>query len=218
LTVYTGAIKNLYGIIPGGLKKNFHVQYPDKETFSSMLLDLYLAVKPNLNIMDAIIAMEGQGPSAGNPRKLGLIFASSDALALDVAATSTVGLKVPMIEEAKKRKLPYAKHSDIEIVGNKIRVRNFKSPYLIINRIPSFLVKIARYFLTRRPVVDKNKCTGCAKCAEICTRQIIKMVEGYPKIDYSKCIRCYCCHEYCPSKAYKLKQSFILKFFRERNV
>jgi len=221
LTVYTGAVKNLYGLFPGGLKKKYHVELPTRNKFSNMLLDLYLLIKPQLTIMDAIIGMDGQGPSSGNPRKIGLVLASSDALALDTVITSIVGFKkseVPVIYLGKKRNLPESDLKNILVVGesiNSVKIKKFKKPYFMVDILPRFVVNTARGIIWPKPFVIKERCVGCGKCAEVCVKQTITMIDGKAHIDYSKCIRCYCCHEYCPHKAITLKRNVIQKVIKK---
>jgi len=67
---YTGAVKNMFGCVPGGGKSEKHALAPNEDLFSNLLLDIYQNVTPHLNIMDAIIGLEGDGPgSAGTPKK-----------------------------------------------------------------------------------------------------------------------------------------------------
>ena len=81
---YTGAIKNLFGLIPGLKKSRFHFNFPEKEDFAAMIVDLLSTVKPSYAIMDGIVAMEGPGPGSGYPKSLGLLAGSSNLLALDL--------------------------------------------------------------------------------------------------------------------------------------
>lgn len=93
LTKMTGAIKNLYGCIPGGVKQMLHKEAIGEKKFSHLLVDIYYHVKPGLNIMDAILCMEGEGPSAGKPKKINLLIGSKNAIALDVVASKIMGYK-----------------------------------------------------------------------------------------------------------------------------
>jgi uncharacterized protein (DUF362 family) len=87
----TGAVKNLFGCIPGLEKAQFHVKVPDRADFGEMLVDLLLACQPDLCIMDAVIGMEGAGPAGGVPRHIGAILASADAVGMDVVAAAITG-------------------------------------------------------------------------------------------------------------------------------
>ena len=109
LTILTGAVKNLYGLIPGTIKLRYHATLKTSDLFSDMLLDLYLATKQKvrLNIMDGVLGMQGQGPFAGELVWPKMILASDDALALDATFTTIASAKgkVPLITLAKERGL-----------------------------------------------------------------------------------------------------------------
>ena len=69
-TLATGAVKNCFGYIPGVAKAEYHLNTGmDQGRFAALLLDLYLARPPVLSVMDAVIGMEGNGPSNGTPAR-----------------------------------------------------------------------------------------------------------------------------------------------------
>jgi uncharacterized protein (DUF362 family) len=88
MTVYSGAVKNLFGIIPGSFKAEYHLRFEDTMDFSNLLIDLCLFAKPVLTIMDAVIGMEGYGPTNGNPKQVGLIIAGTNPYELDIIAAN----------------------------------------------------------------------------------------------------------------------------------
>ncbi len=92
LTRFTGAVKNQFGCVPGLLKNQQHARMPDVLNFAAMLVDINTLVRPRLYIMDAVMAMEGNGPRSGRPRKLGLLLISSDPIALDAVACKLIDL------------------------------------------------------------------------------------------------------------------------------
>lgn len=229
-TYITGAVKNLFGLIPGLKKIGFHTMFQNVDHFSQMLLDLYILTKPVLNIMDAVIAMEGSGPSAGDAKKVGLILASDDAVCLDLVATYIIGvnpLKVPTLKAAIDRGMISGEISDIEIVGediNSVRVLDFK-PHPTERRdfwfYPPLIRRWAIKNLNSTPIIKSN-CIGCGVCIKNCSVNAMKLisinkmsidkdVKKKANIDLKKCIRCYCCHELCPEKAVGLKKPFLLK-------
>ena len=123
MMVFTGAVKNLFGLIPGALKAEYHLKMDNYKNFSDVLVDICECIKPGISIMDAIDAMEGAGPTAGSPRHLGLILASANPYALDVAAISVIGLKntqVYTIVRASERNLT-SKLEQVEILGQDIK-------------------------------------------------------------------------------------------------
>ncbi len=212
LTRLTGAIKNQYGCVPGMKKGQYHAQYPDVYEFSKLLADITLFVKPRLYIMDAIFAMEGNGPQSGDPKKLGLILLSTDPVAIDTVASTIVCLNpefVPPILFGKNAGLGTNDLNEIEITGEPIEQVQDKT-FNVVRKPPvslpgnRFLSEIRRLFIPR-PVIDKSKCVVCKKCIEVCPVDpkvlSMKVNKKTPQYDYGRCIRCYCCHEMCPAKA-----------------
>lgn len=91
MSYMTGAVKNLFGCIPGTYKAEYHFRMPDKKTFCNMLVDLCECIKPTLSIMDAVECMEGNGPTSGSPRHAGYLLGSADPYALDAVACKMAG-------------------------------------------------------------------------------------------------------------------------------
>ena len=88
----TCCIKNQFGYVPALLKGEYHVKTPDPAAFARMLVDLNMFVKPRLFIMDGIIAMEGNGPRGGTPKKMNVLLLSADPVALDATVCTMIGL------------------------------------------------------------------------------------------------------------------------------
>ena len=214
LTKITCAIKNLYGCIPGGMKQNFHRDAVGERKFSSLLVDIYQNIKPRLNIIDAVIAMEGEGPSSGKPKKINLLLASENAIALDIVASKLMGFKprkILAIKEAIKRKL-YPNY-EIKIVGDLKEIPNlrFEKP----SRFKRALVKAVLLGMTREKIVcDKEKCTRCRICERHCPVKAISL-NPFPVIDEKKCIRCFCCIEVCPEHALYLKDNIAKRVIKK---
>jgi uncharacterized protein (DUF362 family)/NAD-dependent dihydropyrimidine dehydrogenase PreA subunit len=220
----TVGIKNLFGLIPGLQKAEFHLKVPDRTDFADMLVDLYLAVKPVITLTDAVVVMEGAGPSAGTLRTLGLILASDDALALDLVASKILGFdpdKVPTNRAALNRGLANGDLSRIEIRGlmvEQVRVKDFIKPEgAVQDRFPSAFVRKTKNLISPKPAVDKAVCTGCKVCGESCPINAITYTQSAggstPEFDYEACIRCYCCQELCPESAIKLKTNWLGRLF-----
>ena len=222
---YTGAIKNMYGIIPYGLRCSYHREYDKSELFGQMLVDIFSCTPPHLNIMDAIYAMEGEGPSAGSPKKIGLILASTDAVALDAVASKIIGLDPMQIHTttiAAQRGLGTARIAEMELLGEKIpdiEAKDFKQSAiavgLIRKNIPAFLHGFIQWQLVLIPSVLPKKCTACEECVDICPTKAAHMVEGKARVDKSRCIHCMCCHEVCRFRAIKLRQRPLGKMLRK---
>jgi uncharacterized protein (DUF362 family)/NAD-dependent dihydropyrimidine dehydrogenase PreA subunit len=213
-TVLTGAVKNLFGLIPGLKKAEYHFRMQKRAAFSEMLVDLAECVKPRLTIMDAVVGMEGDGPAGGNLRHIGLILSSANVHALDsvfLALTGAEPAAVPSVATAMRRGLAPADPNAIRIVGEPeaaTKLKGFKMPSTAkaYGGIPSALGKVAGEIVSKKPVYVAKRCTRCNACVEICYAQALTLGEKKPRIDRNKCIRCYCCQEVCPASAVLLKR------------
>ena len=221
----TGAVKNLFGVIPGLSKVGYHATHPDHETFADVLLDLTGYVKPRLSLMDGILAMEGDGPgSSGTPRQVGLLLAAANPLALDTAAGAIMNLPRqdnPVLLAAERRGLTPCRMEDVELIGGtveELRMADYKFPASTKSNLMDFLGPLSRpaerlckKALSQTPRIDGAKCVGCGICAKSCPGQAIAMTAPGKKarISQKACIHCYCCHELCPQKAVELHQSWL---------
>ena len=221
----TGAVKNLFGVIPGLSKVGYHATHPDHDTFADVLLDLTGYVRPRLSLMDGILAMEGDGPgSSGTPRQVGLLLASANPLALDTAAGAIMNLPRkdnPVLLAAERRGLTPCRMEDVELIGGtveELRMADYKFPASTKSNLMDFLGPLARpaerlckKALSQTPRIDGAKCVGCGICAKSCPGQAIAMTAPGKKarISQNACIHCYCCHELCPQKAVELHQSWL---------
>jgi len=218
LTNYTGAIKNCYGFVPGFRKADYHKQNPDVNSFSKVVVDIFSLVKPGLFIMDAGLAMDGEGPASGNPRWLGYLMASEDGVALDSAAASLIldgRRRVMTTEFAAARGIGIADLSEITRLGKAFTngaISDFKLPAnAYMKFIPSFLVKALEPYLWVRPAINDETCTMCRICLINCPQDVISEDNGKMRFDYDKCIKCMCCHELCPYKSVFLERSRLGK-------
>jgi uncharacterized protein (DUF362 family) len=90
----TGAVKNLFGCVPGPRKAMQHIAYGHREgEFLEMLIGLAALLRPSLTVVDGVVAMEGDGPGGGTPRPCGWIFSGRDPVALDRVLASLMGFE-----------------------------------------------------------------------------------------------------------------------------
>ncbi len=219
LCSFTGAVKNLYGTIYGRDKRKYHAIYPMPPAFNHFLIDIAETVKPGLNIMDAVVGIEGPGPAAGYPRKLGALLASASPYALDAVAVDLIGWQqsdVMLLELARKRGLLPEHLEDVKVVGDPVEELRLKRPFRKPTMTAQATLRFARMLpgplreaTQARPKLISEKCVGCAECAAACPPHAIVMRDKKPAIDYGKCIKCFCCHELCPEKALEVKKGFF---------
>ncbi len=195
--IMTLAIKNMFGAVPGLTKAKYHAMYPKKTSFANMLLDVLSVARPHLIIMDGVVGMQGEGPAAGDPVQLGVLLASTDAVAMDLSVCRMLHLEpigIPTLKQAKLRHLWPNKITYPLLAPNDVAFTGFVLP------------DTAGYLLTgkktprKRPVVT-DRCTACGRCHEVCPKGAMSNTGKKASVDYTKCIRCYVCHEVCPEKA-----------------
>lgn len=213
---YTGAVKNQFGCIPGSQKAEWHTKLPDSLNFGKMLLDLNSVVKTSFAILDGIIAMEGNGPRNGTPKRMNTIIMGKSLTAVDSTAVRLIGyenvLTVPFLKVAHDTNWGAVLPEDIEVLGEKIADMKCKDFRLsrsaqVINYISPALNNFVANLAAPNPVLIEEKCVGCKKCDEVCPKEtkVISFVKHngkiIPKWNYSNCIRCFCCQELCPQGA-----------------
>ncbi len=220
LMAYTGAMKNLFGLMIGLEKAGCHYRFSKKEDFAAFLTDLVIAAKPGYAIMDAIVGMDGPGgPGSGDPIKLGFLAASDNILALDWKCAELVGYNPHLIanlEDALQRGLWLESEKEIKTTGaseESCRCTTFKivkEPSETLQKmLPGWLNFIATKALLKTPHFNARKCKKCRRCEQICPAHIIKMngADSTARLaDKSKCLHCFCCHEICPADAIKLRR------------
>lgn len=216
MTTLSGAVKNLFGAVPGLQKPKLHYRYLHLADFCDMLIDLSLIVQADVAFVDAVVSMEGDGPSAGELRETGLILASENIYALDTALCTIIGIdtdEVLTVKQAITRGLSPATIEEIEIVGDLKTLHTVPNYKLPATRSLSFLntPKFLRSQIETRPIVNLKQCIGCGKCAESCPADTIKIENKKAIISYDKCIACFCCHEMCPIKIISIKSGDFSK-------
>lgn len=222
--MFTGAVKNLFGCIPGLEKAQYHLTVPDRDDFAAMLIDLMLACKPSLAVMDAVVGMEGEGPAGGTPRQVGAIMASADSVALDVVAAAMAGLRPDEVytnKIAAKRGLGPTRVEDVDIAGADWRSMapdSFALPARdVTSMMPRWLGPRLRAWTTARPVLENaGGCTKCRTCSQVCPVDAIVVEADGPVFDRQACIRCYCCQELCPPQVIGLRVPPLARVLSKR--
>ena len=221
---FTGALKNQYGCIPGSLKAEYHYRMKTREWLAEFIIDVNRIVPVKLAIMDAVIGMEGNGPSGGEPREIGCILASTDLTALDAVACRMVGINAhanPILHASVKRGFGVIEPEEIDTLDvnpEKFEVFDFKIVkenigILRLLPLPAPMIEWIRRHWKALPEIDPEKCIKCMNCRDGCPLDP-------PAIDPDRawqvnkftCIKCYCCHEFCPVKAIKLDPTWFEKY------
>lgn len=219
LTLLTGAIKNLFGLVWKTHKTELHKKYFYVNDFSKVLVDVYEEVRPALTVIDGVIAMEGDGPgTSGKLRNLGLLFAGSDCVALDSVLASIMGIEPSCVlttKEAAIRNLGVADIKSIVMVGENLEDVT-PSPFILPStspkmKIPRPIIQIAKKLIRYYPCIEQDNCIKCASCIKACPNKAITMKKDKLIFDYSKCTACFCCQEVCPNAAIKVKKNMWAK-------
>ena len=226
MMTFTGAVKNMFGMVPGLSKAEYHLNMPNYEHFADMLIDVCLCCKPVLSFMDGIVSMEGNGPTAGDPVNTNVILASESPYHLDQAACGIIDLStddVPVLKRLKARGI-IGEIGDIDFAGGSIE--EFYNKDFKISRgsslfdvqdsnFPGFIKTFVGRCLQTRPHINLGLCVGCGICKDACPANIIDINAGKKAvINYKKCIRCYCCQELCPQKAVKMHRPTLAKLLK----
>lgn len=224
LTRITGAVKNQLGCIPGIRKGELHFRIPDAVLFSRMLVDLNHFLRPSFFIMDAVVAMEGNGPRNGKPRFMKLLALSQDPVALDATLSRLVHLDpslVPTCSEGERLGLGVWREEAIELCGDdweRFEQKDFaviREPDISSKKSP--FLPFVRHFLLPYPAVQNELCKRCGVCVEVCPARPRAMVwevkTSPPFVQYGQCIRCFVCQEVCPHGAIRVLLPLMRRMF-----
>jgi len=227
-TGLSNAVKNMFGAIPGLIKVEYHGKFQNLDSFNDNLYDIhdYYGDKLCLHISDAVMGMEGAGPTHGKPRFIGAIIMGQNPSTLDVTGCKIMNidpLTMPTITAGQRN--GYLKEDlSYTLLGDDLQgfvIKDYKSikpnnftPFA--SNVPRFLQGPINRWMTQRPVIKPKQCKGCSKCALHCPMKAIEMQtdkkgKRYAKIDYNKCIRCYCCQELCPFGVVKIKSGWLYR-------
>lgn len=223
MTTLTGAVKNLFGCVPGKRKVQWHFSTGvDHDAFMLMLAELCALLKPRLTIMDAVIGMEGNGPGSGDPRRIGALLAGEDPVAIDTVSGLMVGLRpdqLPVLLAARAAGIGETRIGMIRIAGESIAsvaVGDFRLPPREHPewRLPEWMKRLLKDALTTRPVIDHHACVRCGICKSDCPQRAITDRDQRFAIDYRNCIRCFCCQEFCPQGAITVRSGWLRRLLR----
>lgn len=216
---YTGAVKNMFGMVVGIRKVRLHLQAgAEPGFFALMLLELAERFPPTLSIMDAVVGMEGNGPGSGDPVQVGALLAAPHALALDTVATTLVGLDERQVwtqRVARQTGRPGSRLEDITVTGPalaSLRPQHFRpAPSSDLGfGLPAPLKRALRNTITARPEIAES-CVRCGDCVRHCPPHAMVLDREGVQIDYHRCIRCFCCQELCPHAAIRTRQGALLR-------
>ena len=222
----TLSVKNLFGLVRGSERIAWHLaagkSYP---RFADMLIDIALTVKPRINLVDAVICMEGNGPGSGEPTFRGFLAGAETPFSLDAALAPLLGApecpqlapmlgapECPQLGRMRERGL----RPETEIVGEvpecpPLRMPERENPLDMSRYIPGFIAKWLQKSLVSHPEVNATRCIGCGLCARVCPPKTLTLNGKFPKFELKTCIRCYCCQEYCPQGAIVVRRTVMMK-------
>lgn len=231
--VMTGAVKNTFGAVVGLEKVQWHMRSGrDQRSFAEVIVHVHETVRPSLSIVDAIVAMEGNGPGSGTPRPMGLLLASRSGYALDAVLGHLWGLEpaqVPTWQVALDHGyVPPLKAIDINGPSLSSLQQHPKwkmarpAPVRQVG-LPSLFSPALERLLRILPTLDPEPCSSCGRCAQLCGAEAIQMKgEGpagklVPVIDNKKCISCFCCQEMCPEGALRVQTGVLARWLGLRH-
>jgi uncharacterized protein (DUF362 family)/Pyruvate/2-oxoacid:ferredoxin oxidoreductase delta subunit len=223
--LFTLGVKNLFGTVVAQRKAEWHYMVGvDRDAFASLHLDIYQAIRPALTILDGVWAMEGHGPANGRPRRVNLIAAATDAVALDVSICRLLGAPLrsfPLYRAAKARGIGETDASRISLCGDppeSFQVNGFEVPSLdSLGVLPGVFDWFTKRFLVSKPVQEEAQCAGCGECAEICPAEAIQLKAKQLTFDYDRCIRCFCCQEVCPQDSIRFHRGLLVRLLSRFN-
>ncbi len=210
----TLGVKNLFGLVRGSERLGWHLAAGmNYSRFADLLIDIALTVKPQINLLDAVVCMEGNGPGSGEAAFRGFLAGAESALALDAALAPLLGApECPQILRMRERGiLP-----ETELRGEIPECRPLRMPDRtnvpdMSAALPRFIARPLRRYLLSRPELRPERCIGCGLCVRVCPPRTLKVADGRAEFDLRGCIRCYCCQEHCPQGAIVVRRSRLMK-------
>ena len=221
----SAATKNLFGAVPGTTKPEYHFRYPDPLDFAGMIMDLNAYFRPRLFLVDGVVAMEGNGPTAGTPRHVGALIAGTDCHKTDMICAKVIGLDpmtVPTLQGAVNYGYITETGEEIVVAGDveSLTVKDFEKVLqaksmqfrnVLPGKLGEIFGDVARACLRPRPKLQASECVGCGVCKNVCPAKAIVIETGKAIIAKKACIRCFCCQEFCPKGAMKVHRPVIAR-------
>lgn len=209
-TLFTGAVKNMFGAVAPKQRLAIHLlgRY---WALSEAIADCYSARVPDLHLMDAVVAMEGLGPTQGRPVDTRFLAASTDGVALDAVTEDLLGFEAGAVATtiaAAGLELGEAALGAIEVTGaNRAGIRRAieQSPVVRADLMGP-LIRIFGALAHACPRVRTDLCRACGACAGICPANAI-IVDRVATISYERCLECFCCLEACPYDAIVVRRT-----------
>ena len=212
-TGITGAIKNTYGYVAGACKASLHLDAWGRDRFAETVCDVFRVRPPELQIVDAITGIEGNGPCHGGQlRQIGKIIAGNDAVAVDAVMARMMGIDpetLPVQTQARDLGLGKLSEADIAIDGELIVIPDYKMPvtYTSGNSRAEAYAELGRLYpgdmmktrTTIRPEHHPEVCSNCGDCEVNCPADALRLEPEFVISD--ACISCFCCVELCPEGA-----------------
>lgn len=221
LTMISGAMKNNYGIFTGAQKSWFHYVSVKPELFATGLLEAFNMRRPDLVVMDGIMAMEGYGPSSREINYANKIIGGTDCVAIDTAFAHMIGFTVddvPILQLARERKLGETDLRNIEIVGSTKLSKPYHIPtpanatYSYKAGVGTGVTNISFYRdrVAWRPTIDRDLCLSHEPCRTnpLCIQNCPtgSLYRDDPVgCNKQTCIVCSSCMEWCPVQALVLQ-------------
>jgi uncharacterized protein (DUF362 family)/Pyruvate/2-oxoacid:ferredoxin oxidoreductase delta subunit len=221
---FSAGIKNFYGTVPGLIKVEYHKYASKNKDFANLLTNIYLFFKDKVRftLIDAILSMEGNGPSAGEVRKTDLLAISQDTAVLDAYLMKELNYDISSSDLLKNLNMTADTINKVEVLGKSpkdFNFQKFKFPNLRkLDIFPKPIVQMLGRLLWVKASINRNICVKCLLCTKACPVGAIQSRgSDYPYINTKKCISCFCCHEMCPKKAIGFRKSFLAKIFIKYN-
>ncbi|MFH1791684.1 MAG: DUF362 domain-containing protein [Candidatus Omnitrophota bacterium] len=223
ITGITAAVKNMFGAVVGLYKTKCHADAPTEKSLAKVLAQVYALTRPTLSILDAVVSMEGEGPSAGVPRHTGFVMASADGVAIDSLLSVLIGLRphhFAVTRECRRMGLGETAVENIDVLGDtfsNFMIRNFKHARgrAFLRLLPGPVTNMIASQLRFWPEIDPELCKKCNMCKSSCPVHAISVKGGLYEVNRSMCIRCMCCREICPYKAIGVRKSWLAKLLWE---